>query len=99
MDVLAKISIFFILLPTVFQYIYGNRNLNKETNVSFQNIVFISAVSHILLTILSIYLTNLSLTDINTKHACGMPTLGIIFISGVIFLIFLVIMISQSVRK
>lgn len=89
------VFILLLFLPTLFQYVFGNRSINNKTNLAFQSIVLISIVSHIVMTFLSMYLFLHSLPE----HSCATPIVGIIPISGILFFVLLVILVVQSNRK
>ena len=96
---LVLLSIILIFLPTVFQYIYGNRSVNNEITFRLEKITALSVTSHIFLTIFSVFLTNFTLIEIQGPYSCAMPTSGIIVISAVLFIVLITILIIQSNRK
>lgn len=96
MKTIALISVFFVVLPLLFQYLYGKKAIHKTTSLSFGSIVGLSVISHIVLTCLSLFLVSLSITKTHGQYACGLPAAGVIPISGIIFLLLLVVIVIQS---
>ena len=99
MKILVTLSLVFIFLPVIFQYIYGNRSVNNEATLSFQKTTVISLFGHILFTLVSMFLTNYSIIQLEGKYACAMPINGIIVISAFLFTILIGILIVQSNSK
>lgn len=99
MKIFNIITLFSLLLPSLFQFIFGNKSANKVTNLNFGYICGLNIVIQILLTFVGIYVVSSSLESQNNQYVCGMPIVGFIMISFFIFIIMLIMMIIQLYIK
>ncbi|HSD08875.1 hypothetical protein, partial [Flavobacterium sp.] len=75
MDFLILFSLLLIILPTIFQLIYGRKAISESINLSFGTVCLISFVAQFILTFLGFFITSISLS--NRGFKCGTPAVGI----------------------
>jgi tellurite resistance protein TehA-like permease len=85
--------IILIILPLLFQIIFGRKAIGGDIKLSFGTICLISFLGQILLTILAFNLIVYYLEKNN--NACGMPLVGLIMFSLFFTLILIITMIIQ----
>jgi hypothetical protein len=83
-----------IIIPVLFQIIFGRKAIGGDIKLSFGTVCFISFISQILLTILTFKIIVYYLEKNN--NACGMPLVGLVMFSLLFTLILFIIMIIQD---
>ncbi|OIV41762.1 hypothetical protein [Flavobacterium johnsoniae] len=86
---LGIISLILILLPIIFQFIYGTKAIYKTTSLKFVNVSLISFAAQILLSIVYYYISYYNFSKYFEEHPnatrCGTGLAASIF--GLFFLI------------
>lgn len=87
-----------ILLPLVFQIIFGRKAIGEDIKLSFGAICLISFLSQIVLTFVSFFIMAKKLQ--NDNFVCGLPLVGLIISSSFFTLILIVVMVIQySIKR
>lgn len=89
-----KMHIILIILPLLFQIIFGRKAIGGDIKLSFGAVCLISFVGQILFTILAFNIIVYYLEKNN--NACGMPLVGLIMFSLLFSLILFITMIVQD---
>jgi hypothetical protein len=87
-----------IIIPLLFQIIFGRKAIGGDIKLSFGTICFISFLSQILFTIFAF---NIIVYYLEKNHnACGMALVGLIMFSLLFTLIlFITMLIQERIRK
>lgn len=87
-----------ILLPLLFQIIFGRKAIGGDIKLRFGTVCFISILGQIVLTIVALNLIVYYLQKNN--NPCGMPLVGLVmvslFFSGILFI---TILIQDRIKK
>lgn len=94
---LYLISFLLLFIPTVFQYIMGNKALNKSISTNYIVICILSFFMQLIFTFISFITAIFAITNSGIKCATG--AVGIIPISIIISLFMILIIIFQLIRK
>lgn len=94
---LLLFSFLMLFVPLVFQFIVGNRSLDKSISLNFTIVCVMSLIFQIVITFVSFLLAIKSIVDSGNKCATG--AVGIFAISFFITLLMLLVMIVQFVKK
>ena len=94
---LTILSLLLLFIPTIFQYIIGNKSLHKSINIKFIFVCIISLTLQFITTILSFLLAIYSITGSGNKCATG--AVGIFFFSFVITIFMLIVIIIQFLSR
>jgi len=87
-----------ILLPLLFQIIYGRKAIGEDIKLSFGTICLISFFSQIAVTVIDFFIIANVLQRNN--NACGMPLVGLIKISLFFtFLLIVTIIVQYFIKK
>ncbi len=87
-----------IMLPLIFQIIFGRKAVGRDIKWSFGSICLISFFSQILLTVLAFNLIVYNLEKNNNR--CGQPLVGLVMFSFLFTLIlFIAIFIQYRAKK
>lgn len=86
-----------IILPTLFQIVFGRKAIGEDIKLKFGEVCLISFSGQILLTIIAFFLIVYSLEE--NKIRCGMPLAGLIMLSIAFTFILIVTMIIQYFIK
>jgi len=73
-----------LLLPSLFQIIFGRKAIGEDIKLKFIRVCVISFLGQILLSILY-FISILHSLEENKVH-CGMPLVGVIFLSFILLL-------------
>lgn len=92
---LILFSLLMLFIPLVFQFIVGNKSLDKSISLSFFIVCVMSLVFQIVITYVSFFLA----INASNGFKCGAGALGIFVISFLITLLMLFVMVVQFVRK
>lgn len=91
-------ELFVIILPLIFQIIFGRKAIGKDIQLSFGSVCLISFFSQIVLTIFAFKLTAYHLKKNNIF--CGMPLVGLIVMSLFFSIIlFITMLIQERIKK
>lgn len=85
-----------LFIPTVFQYIIGNKSLRKSIDIHLVVVCIISLFLQFVITVLSFILSIYSITESGNKCATG--AVAIFFFSFVITVFMLLVMLLQFSR-
>ena len=87
-----------IILPLLFQIIFGRKAIGKDIKLSFGSVCLISFLGQIIFTIV---LFNIIIYYLeNNNNSCGMPLVGLINVSLFLTLIlFITIFIQYRIKK
>ena len=100
MEVLKNLSILCVIIGPAFQLIFGWLSNNNVIKLNLNKITYISIFSHFILTIIGVRLITYTLEKQNPeKLVCGMPAVGLIVISGFLFITMIVIILIQYYLK
>lgn len=83
-----------ILLPILFQIIFGRKAIGRDIKLSFGTVCLISFLAQIILTIVAFNVIIYYLKKNNNN--CGMPLVGLIMFSLFFTFILIIIMIIQE---
>jgi hypothetical protein len=87
-----------IIIPLLFQIIFGRKAIGRDIKLSFGTVCLISFLGQILLTILAFKLIVYSLEK--NSNACGMPLVGLVMLSLLFSVIlFITILIQYRIKK
>ena len=90
--------IILIILPLLFQIIFGRKAIGGDIKLSFGSVCLISFLGQILLTISAFKLIVYYLEKNN--NACGMPLVGLVMLSLLFSVIlFITMLIQDRIRK
>ncbi len=91
---LGIVSLILLLLPIIFQFIYGTRAIYKTIEMSFAKVSFISVFSQILFSIATFSVAKYNFSKYFDEHPnqtrCGTPLAALLF--SLIFLIIVLIL-------
>lgn len=98
------ISLILIILPLLFQIIFGRKAIGETISFSFTEVCFISFVLQIIFAILSFKIASYDFTDNHGQSRCGMwimGLLGLVFISIILLIVIIIIQyfIKRSYEK
>ena len=90
-----------IILPLLFQLIYGRKAIGETISLQFGMVCLISFILQIILSIVSFYIASYNFAESmkETPYRCGMGLLGIITLEFLLIIILIVIMIIQHFIK
>ncbi len=83
-------SLVLIIVPTIFQFIYGKKSISENIDLSFGAVCLISFVAQFVLTFLGVFIAAISLS--NRGFKCLTPAVGIIGLSFLFSIVLLIIM-------
>ncbi|QKJ63213.1 hypothetical protein [Flavobacterium sp. M31R6] len=90
--------IILIILPLLFQIIFGRKAIGGDIKLSFGAVCLISFLGQILLTIFAFKLIVYYLEK--NKNACGMPLVGLVMLSLLFSVIlFITMLIQDRIKK
>ena len=87
-----------ILLPLLFQIIFGRKAIGEDIKLSFGTICLISFLSQILLSIVAFFIMT---NDLKKENAyCGQPLVGLAILSLFLtFILIVTIIIQYSIKR
>ena len=92
------IILILMVLPLIFQIIYGRKAIGESITLNFWEICILSVIAQFIFPIISFYLTANQMEQNGTK--CGTPLAGIFsFFILFSFLLFVVIIMQYFIRK
>lgn len=94
---LILLSFLMLFIPLVFQFIAGNRSLDKSTSLNFFIVCVISLIFQVVITFFSFLLATKGIVSNGNKCATG--AVGIFAISFLISLLMLFVMVVQFVKR
>jgi hypothetical protein len=94
---LILVSFLMLFIPMVFQYIFGNRSLNKSISLNYFIVCVISLIFQVVITLFSFLLAIKGIVGAGNKCATG--AVGIFAFSFFITLGMLFLMLVQFVKK
>lgn len=90
-----------ILLPFLFQLIYGRKTIGETIQLKFRTVVLISILLQIVLSIISVNLAIYNFTESihGEPYRCGMGFIGIYFVNLLSIIVLVVIITVQYFIK
>lgn len=86
------IAILILLIPSIFQLIYGNKAIYNHSKPKFRFVCVISITSQIVITYLGSITMDERLQRPDMSGYCGMPIFAYVALNFLLFLIILIIM-------
>ena len=86
------VAILILLLPAIFQLIYGNKAIYNHTKPKFKLVCVISIMSQIVIAYLGSIAMDKQLQTPNMSGYCGMPIFAYVALNLLLLLIILIIM-------
>lgn len=96
---LQLLSLLLLFIPTIFQYIIGNKSIYKSINISLVGICVISLILQFVITIMSFLLSIYAMTHREGGNGCATGAVGIFFFSFVITVFMILVMLLQFSRR
>ena len=98
---LGILPLIFIILPLIFQIIFGRKAIGEDIKIKFGTICIMSFILQIILSIASFTIISYNINKRIESHefACGMPIVGLFVLTLFFTLILIITMIIQYFIK